>query len=86
MIKRPGLCHGTDGNCYAFLKLHTLTGQARWLERAPAFAMHALQQSDALAAQFGTRVPSLWTGDLGLALYLWACSRVDDALPTLDLF
>ena len=86
LTKRPGLCHGTDGNGYAFLKLHTLSGEARWLERARAFAMHALQQSDALAAQYGVRVPSLWTGDLGLALYLWACIRVDDALPTLDVF
>lgn len=86
LTKRPGLCHGTDGNGFAFLKLHTSTGETRWLDRARAFAMHALQQSDALAAQYGGRVPSLWTGDLGLALYLWACIRADDALPTLDVF
>lgn len=86
LVKRPGLCHGTDGNGFAFLKLHTATGEAVWLARARAFAMHALQQSDALAAEHGRRVPSLWTGDLGLALYLWACIRADDALPTLDVF
>ena len=86
LTKRPGLCHGTDGNGYAFLKLHASTGETRWLDRARAFAMHALQQSDALAAEHGRRVPSLWTGDLGLALYLWACIRADPALPTLDVF
>ena len=86
LTKRPGLCHGTDGNGYAFLKLHAMAGEAIWLDRARAFAMHALQQSDALAAQYGKRVPSLWTGDLGLALYLSACITADPSLPTLDVF
>ncbi len=86
LTKRPGLCHGTDGNGYAFLKLHAVTGDAVWLERARAFAMHTLEQSDALALQYGLRVPSLWTGDLGLALYLSSCLRADPAIPTLDVF
>lgn len=86
LVKRPGLCHGTDGNGFAFLKLHAMTGDAKWLDRARAFAMHALQQSEALAAQHGCRVPSLWTGDLGLAIYLQACIDAEPALPTLDVF
>jgi Lanthionine synthetase C-like protein len=86
LAKRPGLCHGTDGNGYAFLKLHAMTGDTRWLGRARAFAMHALQQSDALAAVHGRRVPSLWTGDAGLAVYLAACIDADPALPVLDVF
>lgn len=86
LAKRPGLCHGTDGNGFAFLKLHTATGEAVWLARARAFAMHALRQSDALAAENGRRVPSLWTGDAGLALFLWGCVCGDDAVPTLDVF
>jgi hypothetical protein len=86
LVKRPGLCHGTDGNGFAFLKLHAVTGEGVWLDRARAFAMHAIGQSDALAAQYGCRVPSLWTGDLGLALYLSACLRADPDLPTLDSF
>jgi len=85
--KPPGLCHGTDGNGYAFLKLHAMTGDTRWLERARAFAMHAIRQSDALAAQHqGRRRFTLWTGDLGLAVYLWSCVSADAALPTLDVF
>lgn len=86
LVKRPGLCHGTDGNGFAFLKLHAMTGDARWLDRARAFAVHAVQQSDALAAQHGCRVPSLWTGDAGLAIYLQACITANPALPTLDVF
>ena len=63
-----------------------MTGEARWLERARAFAMHALQQSDAAARQHGTQRFSLWSGDLGLALYLSSCVRADPAFPTLDVF
>jgi hypothetical protein len=45
-----------------------------------------MQQSRALASQHGCRVPSLWTGDAGLAIYLRACITADPALPTLDVF
>jgi len=44
LAKGPGLCHGTAGNGYAFLKLYDRTGEERWLERARAFAMHAGHQ------------------------------------------
>jgi hypothetical protein len=86
LIKPPGLCHGTDGNGYAFLKLHAMTGAAHWLERARAFAMHAIQQSDDAATSHGLHRFSLWTGDLGLALYASSCLRADPAFPTLDVF
>jgi hypothetical protein len=86
LAKPPGLCHGTDGNGYAFLKLHTMTGGSVWLERARAFAMHALRQSEHVLASFGRRRYSLWTGDLGLAVYIWSCINADPALPTLDRF
>ena len=84
--KRPGLCHGTDGNGFAFLKLHAMTGEAQWLERARAFAMHATRQSDTEAASHGQYRFSLWSGDLGLALYVSSCLRADPAFPTLDVF
>ena len=86
LAKPPGLCHGTDGNGYAFLKLYAATGEGRWLERARAFAMHALRQSEAARAALGRRRYSLWTGDLGLAVFLWSCINADPALPTLDVF
>lgn len=86
LTKGPGLCHGTAGNAYALLKAHTMTGDARWLARARAFAMHALAQSDAQARAHGRRRFSLWTGDLGVATLLQSCIAADDALPTLDTF
>ena len=48
LAKGYGLCHGTAGNGYAFLALHRRTGDARWLERARAFAMHAIGQQAAM--------------------------------------
>ena len=75
--KGGSLCHGTAGNGWAFLKLWKRTGDDRWLARARAFAMHALEQID--GARF-----SLWTGDLGIALYLQACLDRDDRFPTID--
>ena len=42
--KGASLCHGTAGNGYAFLKLFERTGDELWLERARAFAMHAVAQ------------------------------------------
>ena len=86
LVKGPGLCHGTAGNGYAFLALHRRTGDERWLARARAFAMHAIAQSDDAADRQGHRRHSLWTGDLGLAVYLRACIDVDARFPTLDVF
>lgn len=84
--KGPGLCHGTAGNGQAFLKLHKMTGDSRWLERARAFAMHALEQTAAQASEHGQHRYSLWTGDLGVALFTAACITGDAAFPTLDVF
>ncbi len=72
-----GLCHGTAGNGWAFLKLNKRTRDRRWLERARRFAMHALEQRS------GER--GLWSGDLGVALFLRACLDVDDRWPLLDV-
>ena len=74
--KGPGLCHGTAGNGYAFLKLHTRTRDTKWLERARRFAMHAIAQR--------TGARGLYEGDAGVALYLKACIDVDDRWPLLD--
>jgi hypothetical protein len=84
--KGASLCHGTAGNGYALLKLYQRTGDRSWLQRARAFAMHALDQSRAAASLFGQHRYSLWTGDLGLAVYLWDCLRGAAAFPTLDVF
>lgn len=84
--KGSNLCHGTGGNGYAFLKLFVRTEDQMWLDRARAFAMHAIEQyrlSQQLYQQL--RYP-LWTGDLGLAVYLWDCLQAQAQFPTVDVF
>lgn len=74
--KGVGICHSTDGNGWAFLTLYNRTGNQKWLERARAFAMHAISQRN---GRF-----SLWTGEMGLATFLMACMTLDERIPTLD--
>ena len=84
--KGPGLCHGTAGNGFALLRLYALTCDQRWLERARRFAMHAIEQVDRQRAQFGRGRYTLWTGDVGVALYLRACIDGNAGFPTIDTF
>jgi hypothetical protein len=49
------------------------TGDERWLERARAFAMHGAQQVERARTEHGRGRYSLWTGDVGTALYLADC-------------
>jgi lanthionine synthetase-like protein len=79
--KGPGLCHGTSGNGYAFLAMLDRTGDERWLARARAFAMHAAAQMEHSRSPDGRCRYTLWTGDLGAALYLADCIDGRGALP-----
>ena len=83
--KGPGLCHGTSGNGYAFLKLYERTGDKKWLERAKIYAMYAIEQYDEIRAHYKVPRYPLWTGDPGMAIYLWACLTGDADFPTLDV-
>ena len=84
--KGSNLCHGTGGNGYAFLKLYRRFNDAQWLRRARAFAMHGIAQTEADFARYGQMRYSLWTGDLGFAIYLWDCIEETERFPTLDVF
>jgi Lanthionine synthetase C-like protein len=77
--KGAGLCHGTAGNGYAFLKTFERTGDERWLERARAFAMHALAQAEQLPARY-----SLFTGGIGAALFAADCIDARARFPIVD--
>jgi len=81
LAKGAGLCHGTAGNGYALLALLRRTGDELWLTRARAFATHAAAQVARDRAAHGRGRFSLWTGDLGVALYLADCLRGDGAFP-----
>jgi hypothetical protein len=85
-VKFPSLCHGAAGSGYAFLNLYARTGDDRWLNRARKFAMHAIEQCDRDVKKYGQRKFSLWTGDLGVAIYLWDCVSANAKFPTLDVF
>ena len=82
--KGPGICHGTAGNGYAFLKAFARTGDERWLERARRFAVHALDQVARLRTARGRGRYSLFTGDLGVALYAADCLDARSAYPLVD--
>jgi hypothetical protein len=84
--KGPGLCHGTAGNGFAFLRLHELTGDPVWLARARRFTMHAIDQVGRTRAEFGRGRYSLFTGDVGVALYVRACLDESSGFPTIDSF
>jgi ATP-dependent Clp protease adapter protein ClpS len=86
LSKGSGLCHGTAGNGYAFLKLWCHTRDTLWLERARAFAMPAIGQCHAARERHGRGRFSLWTGDLGLAIYLADCLKGRARFPTADVF
>jgi hypothetical protein len=86
LAKGANLCHGTAGNGYAFLKLFERTGSELWLDRARAFAMHALDQVERARVQHGRGRYTLLTGDVGAALYLASCLAADAAFPTLDFW
>jgi len=86
LAKGSNLCHGTAGNAYAFLVLLARTRDARWRARARAFAMHAIAQFEDESARTGRLRHSLWTGDIGLAVFLWDCLHERVRFPTLDVF
>jgi lantibiotic modifying enzyme len=77
--KGAGICHGTAGNGYAFLKTFARTGDELWLERARAFAMHAIEQVERLPSRY-----SLFTGGVGAALFAADCLEVRSAYPIVD--
>jgi Lanthionine synthetase C-like protein len=83
--KGPSICHGTAGNGYAFLKAFARTKDERWLDRARRFAVHALAQVQRLRAERGRGRYSLWTGDLGVALYAADCIDGRSTYPIFDL-
>jgi Lanthionine synthetase C-like protein len=80
MEKGSGICHGTAGNGHAFLKVFERTGDEVWLDRARRFAVHALGQIE----RRGTGRYSLFTGDVGVALYVADCLGGRSAFPVID--
>ena len=83
LVKGSNLCHGTAGNAYAFLVLHRRTGDELWLDRARVFAMHAIGQVERERTRLGRGRYSLFTGDIGVALFLRHLLEGEDRFPML---
>jgi lantibiotic modifying enzyme len=77
--KGVGICHGTAGNGHALLKTFARTGDELWLERARRFAIHALLQAESRPGRY-----SLFTGDVGAALFASSCLSAEARFPILD--
>lgn len=77
--KGAGLCHGTAGNGYALLTTFAQTRDELWLERARAFAVHALEQARALPPRY-----SLMTGGVGAALFAQDALAAAPRFPIVD--
>jgi len=82
--KGPTLCHGTAGNGFALLRLAQRTGEERWRRRAEQFAVHAIKQVALWREMFSKPAFSLWTDELGVALFVDALLRNDPSILTLD--
>jgi hypothetical protein len=86
MEKGTCICHGTAGNGYALLRAFERTGDEVWLERARRFATHALGQVERARAEHGRGRYSLFTGDIGAALFAADCVAARASYPILDSF
>jgi hypothetical protein len=87
LSKGSNICHGTAGNGYAFLYLYKRWGDTIWLDRARKFAVHAIEQCQRDRSSYSQGRYTLWTGDAGLAIYLYHCLYPSKAaIPGLDLF
>jgi lantibiotic modifying enzyme len=87
LAKGANICHGTAGNGYAFLYLYKRSGDSIWLNRARKFAIHAIEQCQKDRLRYKQGRYTLWTGDAGLAVYLYHCLYPNEAaIPGLDLF
>jgi Lanthionine synthetase C-like protein len=82
--KGSGICHGTAGNGYALLKAFARTQDELWLDCARRFAVHALGQAAAARQERGRGRYSLWTGDVGVALFAADCVEARTRYPILE--
>ncbi len=81
--KGVSLCHGTSGSGLACLTFFERTGDQLWLDRARGLAMYACEQYRSEVSKFKLGRFSLWTGDLGVAIFLRDLLRTRASLPGL---
>lgn len=90
LLKRVGMCHGISGNAYVFLSLYQLTGNAKYLYKAKAFACFLLDRAHKLISRGemhgGDRPYSLFEGVGGMAyLFLDMVDPSQSKFPAYEL-
>jgi lantibiotic modifying enzyme len=80
-----GLCHGSAGNGFALLSLYERTGKPSWLHRARAFGVSCIKDYSESYRLYGQSKYSLFTGDLGVAIFLLACIRKSASMLSLQI-
>lgn len=85
--KGPGICHGVAGNGYAFLLLHRITGDNKYLHRAKMFADFMVSDEFIRDARLPDNPESLYEGTAGTVCFLSDLLVPDKAeLPFQDVF
>ena len=83
--KGASICHGTAGNGYALLKAFARTGDELLARTSPQVRSARARADASRSVSSGGRGRySLFTGDLGVALYLADCLDARAAYPVLD--
>ncbi|PWA87293.1 G protein coupled receptor [Artemisia annua] len=90
LLKRVGICHGISGNTYVFLALYRLTGDAKFLYRAKAFASFLHERGPMLLSEGkmhgGDNPFSLFEGVGGMAyLFLDMIDPLEARFPAYEL-
>lgn len=83
--RQPEAGGGPAGNGFAFFSLQQRTVKPEWMDRPRAFAMRGNQQVETARSRWQRGRHCQWTGDLGVALFLWSCARDCSGFPRLDL-
>lgn len=87
LLKGAGICHGIAGNGYAFLILHRLTGEPKYLHRANAFKQFLTHSEFKERARTPDRPFSLYEGIAGTVCFLIDLLKPEAAcFPFMDIF
>lgn len=87
LLKGAGICHGIANNGYAFLTVHRLTGDPKYLYRANAFMQFLTHSEFRARAKIPDRPYSLYEGIAGTVCFLIDLLSPETAsFPFMDVF